>query len=31
MHKCAFDYKKLGESEIRKNNPVVGPQKIQKL
>jgi hypothetical protein len=31
MHKCSFDYKKLGEEEIRKNNPVVAAEKIQKI
>lgn len=31
MHQCSFDYKALGEQEIRKNNPVVKTEKIQKL
>lgn len=31
MHQCTFDYKALGELEIRKNNPVVKKEKIQKL
>jgi len=31
MHQCSFDYKALGEQEIRKNNPVVKTEKIQKI
>ncbi|CAK9302421.1 unnamed protein product [Gordionus sp. m RMFG-2023] len=30
-HNCNFDYKELAQSEIRKNNPVVQAQKIQKI
>ena len=30
-HTCSFDYKALGAQEIRKNNPVVVSEKIQKL
>jgi len=31
MHECTFDYKGLGEQEIRKNNPVVKTEKVLKL
>jgi len=31
MHQCAFDYKRLGADEIRKNNPVIVSEKIQKI
>jgi len=30
-HDCSFDYKALGEQEIRKNNPVVKTEKVVKL
>ncbi|XP_076322816.1 AN1-type zinc finger protein 6-like isoform X2 [Tachypleus tridentatus] len=30
-HNCTFDYKMLGAKEIRKNNPLVVGEKIQKL
>jgi len=30
-HNCSFDYKALGEQEIRKNNPVVKTEKVVKL
>lgn len=30
-HECTFDYKELGAQEIRKNNPVVVGEKIQKI
>jgi len=30
-HDCTFDYKELGAQEIRKNNPVVVGEKIQKI
>lgn len=30
-HECSFDYKELGAKEIRKNNPVVVGEKIQKI
>lgn len=31
LHQCTFDYKALGAEEIRRNNPVVKGEKIQKL
>lgn len=31
MHECSFDYKALGEQELRKNNPVVKTEKVVKL
>ncbi|OQV26207.1 putative AN1-type zinc finger protein 6 [Hypsibius exemplaris] len=31
MHKCNFDYKQMGADEIRKNNPAVRGEKVQKL
>lgn len=31
MHKCSFDYKQMGADEIRKNNPAVRGEKVQKL
>ncbi|VDP11869.1 unnamed protein product [Soboliphyme baturini] len=31
MHECTFDYKALGAEEIRRNNPVIQNEKIQKL
>lgn len=31
MHSCSFDYKKHGQLEIAKNNPVVVNEKIQKI
>lgn len=31
MHTCGFDYKSLGAAEIRKNNPIVVSEKIQKI
>jgi len=30
-HDCSFDYRQLGAEEIRKNNPVVVGEKIQKI
>jgi hypothetical protein len=30
-HNCTFDYKQLGSEEIRKNNPAVRGEKVQKL
>lgn len=30
-HECSFDYKQLGAQEIRKNNPIVVGEKIQKI
>lgn len=30
-HDCTFDYKEMGAQEIRKNNPVVVGDKIQKI
>ena len=30
-HECDFDYKELGAEEIRKSNPVVVANKIQKI
>lgn len=30
-HNCTFDYKELGAQEIRKNNPLVVGEKIQKI
>ncbi|XP_041460192.1 AN1-type zinc finger protein 5-like [Lytechinus variegatus] len=30
-HNCSFDYRSHGQEEIRKNNPVVVGEKIQKL
>jgi len=31
MHDCSFDYKTLGAEEIKKNNPVITKEKIEKL
>lgn len=31
MHECTFDYKTLGAEEIKKNNPVIAKEKIEKL
>ncbi|CAB3376863.1 AN1-type zinc finger protein 6 [Cloeon dipterum] len=31
MHECSFDYRELGAQEIRRNNPVVVGEKIQKI
>ncbi|XP_076333302.1 AN1-type zinc finger protein 6-like isoform X2 [Tachypleus tridentatus] len=30
-HSCTFDYKMMGAEEIRKNNPIVVGEKVQKL
>ncbi|RZF45721.1 hypothetical protein LSTR_LSTR005016 [Laodelphax striatellus] len=30
-HDCSFDYRELGAQEIRRNNPVVVGEKIQKI
>ncbi|KAL7646688.1 UNVERIFIED_CONTAM: hypothetical protein RMT77_001941 [Armadillidium vulgare] len=30
-HRCTFDYRELGAEEIRRNNPVVKGEKIQKI
>lgn len=30
-HACPFDYKELGQDQIRKNNPIVIGEKIQKI
>ncbi|XP_063235327.1 AN1-type zinc finger protein 6 [Bacillus rossius redtenbacheri] len=30
-HECTFDYRELGAQEIRRNNPVVVGEKIQKI
>jgi AN1-type zinc finger protein 5/6 len=30
-HNCKFDYKELGQDQIRKNNPIVVGEKIQKI
>jgi len=30
-HECSFNYRELGAEEIRRNNPVVVGQKIQKI
>lgn len=30
-HKCTFDYKEHGAEEIRKNNPQVIGEKVQKI
>lgn len=30
-HNCKFDYKELGQDQIRKNNPIVIGEKIQKI
>lgn len=30
-HDCTFDYRELGAQEIRRNNPVVVGEKIQKI
>lgn len=30
-HDCQFDYKELGQDQIRKNNPIVVGEKIQKI
>lgn len=31
MHNCSFDYKNHGAEEIRKNNPQVIGEKVQKI
>uniref|UniRef100_A0A915KJM1 Uncharacterized protein n=1 Tax=Romanomermis culicivorax TaxID=13658 RepID=A0A915KJM1_ROMCU len=31
MHSCSYDYKRSGAEEIKKNNPVIAKDKIQKL
>ncbi|KAH8276649.1 hypothetical protein KR044_001089 [Drosophila immigrans] len=30
-HDCSFDYRELGASEIRRDNPLVVPEKLRKL
>lgn len=30
-HECTFDYREHGAAEIRRNNPVVVGEKIQKI
>ncbi|KAG8238858.1 hypothetical protein J437_LFUL018464 [Ladona fulva] len=30
-HECTFDYRQMGAQEIRRNNPVVVGEKIQKI
>jgi len=30
-HECKFDYKEMGAQEIRRNNPVVVGEKVQKI
>lgn len=30
-HECSFDYRSHGQQEIRRNNPVVVGEKIQKI
>lgn len=30
-HDCKFDYKEMGAQEIRRNNPVVVGEKVQKI
>lgn len=30
-HECTFDYREMGAQEIRRNNPVVVGEKIQKI
>lgn len=30
-HECTFDYRSHGQQEIRRNNPVVVGEKIQKI
>lgn len=30
-HDCTFDYREMGAAEIRRNNPVVVTEKIQKI
>ncbi|XP_060664000.1 uncharacterized protein LOC132796754 [Drosophila nasuta] len=30
-HDCSFDYRELGASEIRRDNPVIVPEKLRKL
>ncbi|XP_018023394.1 zinc finger A20 and AN1 domain-containing stress-associated protein 9 [Hyalella azteca] len=30
-HRCTFDYRELGAEEIRRNNPVIKGEKIQKI
>jgi predicted nucleic acid binding AN1-type Zn finger protein len=30
-HECSFDYKAEGQAEIRKNNPVIVRDKVQKI
>jgi len=31
MHECTFDYKEMAQEQIRKNNPVVVGQKVEKI
>lgn len=31
MHNCSFDYREMGAQEIRRNNPVVVGEKVQKI
>ncbi|KAH8287051.1 hypothetical protein KR054_001327, partial [Drosophila jambulina] len=30
-HECSFDYRELGASEIRRDNPLIVPSKLKKL
>ena len=30
-HDCSFDYRELGQQEIRKNNPVIVGEKVNKI
>lgn len=30
-HDCSFDYRQLGQQEIRKNNPVIVGEKVNKI
>ncbi|XP_017964297.1 zinc finger A20 and AN1 domain-containing stress-associated protein 2 isoform X2 [Drosophila navojoa] len=30
-HECTFDYREMGATEIRRDNPVVAPEKLRKL
>lgn len=30
-HDCKFDYREMGAQEIRRNNPVVVGEKVQKI
>lgn len=29
LHNCIFDYKNIGKDDIKKNNPIITPDKIK--